>query len=87
MAAKRKHDPKRLRDAGEPKPSAGGLDIGDAGGRETPAGSPARKLQEDLETRLSASGRKARIIKLGRFLASVSGITLILGVFLISGIW
>ena len=54
---------------------------------EGAADSPARSLQAHLETSLVAPSTKARILDIGRILASASGITLILGVFVFSGIW
>ena len=52
------------------------------------AASPARELQERLEETLkSEEPRQGSIMDIGRVLAVSSGITMILGVFIISGIW
>lgn len=50
------------------------------------AGSPARVLQDDLETRLKQKSERVWVTDIGRTLASASGITMILGIFLFGGI-
>lgn len=64
-------------------------ELGEARGDEhdTAADSPARSLQAHLETSLSSPSTKSRVMDIGRVLASASGITLILGVFVFYGIW
>ncbi|WP_018146750.1 hypothetical protein [Henriciella marina] len=57
-----------------------------AGTHNSAGGSPARALQDDLETRLKQKADRHWISDMGRVLASASGITMILGIFLFGGI-
>ena len=49
--------------------------------------SPARQMQTELQNSISAQSRRDRRADLGRVLATCSGITTLLGVFIFSGIW
>ena len=51
------------------------------------AESPARAMQENLARSMEAHHRRERIKDIGRVLASASGITTLLGIFFLYGIW
>ena len=97
MSAKRKPEsddlhtdaPERVTRSGDRTGQGPGVPA-EAHAGEAPA-SPARELQDELHERLeekmSAGPRQGRVMDLGRILAASSGITMILGVFIFSGIW
>ena len=51
------------------------------------ADSPARAMQQLLEQSMQPEPQHTRLMDTGRILASASGITMLLGVFIFSGIW
>lgn len=51
------------------------------------AESPARLMQAQLLQSMQSDGRRGRIMDVGRVLASASGITTLLGIFIYYGIW
>lgn len=50
------------------------------------AESPARAMQDHLHRSIQTPSRSSSVMDIGRVLAAASGITLILGVFIINGI-
>lgn len=87
MAAKRKQDTAAQGSEPEEKRAVTRPQVENGAAPDAEVTSPARSLQAQLESRLSTPVRRDRIMDIGRVLASASGITLILGVFIISGIW
>jgi hypothetical protein len=90
MAAKRKQHHTDVGSTPARPDEGGGVRPQEAvAGAHVPTGdSPARSLQTHLETSLTGrKTRRSRVMDIGRVLASASGITLILGVFVFSGIW
>ena len=51
------------------------------------AESPVRTMQAQLLQSMQSDGRRGRIMDVGRVLASASGITALLGIFVYYGIW
>ncbi|WP_084417777.1 hypothetical protein [Henriciella litoralis] len=88
MAAKKKHfdDPNKPASVVTPDAAPSLREAGETHSEEV-SSSPARELQEHLEQKIAAPSPKRQIMDMGRVLASASGITAILGVFIFSGIW
>ena len=88
MAAKKKHfdDHKVPASVTMPEAMPSLREAGETHAEEA-GSSPARELQEHLEQTIAAPAPKRQIMDTGRVLASASGITANLGVFIFSGIW
>lgn len=95
MSAKRKTAPTELQTIATPASEAekqaaeAKAVLADASASEgvAPTPSPARELQEQLQSRVSGGGKVSSVYDMGRILAASSGITAILGVFFFFGIW
>ncbi|WP_084398431.1 hypothetical protein [Henriciella aquimarina] len=89
MSAIKKHEtvePDQKPETETPASGAQLEDVSDA--TEVEGGdSPARAMQDQLHHSLTSQPRSKSVMDIGRVLAASSGITLILGAFIFSGIW